>query len=337
MVDDNVPDLVWSEQCDSDCKSVPRKSYSRSRVWISLEAPEPDRPIIHNEITWRSPEVLQNTTQHDSRLIASRWRGASQDEHSSEIISDCHMVSIATQPTEFTLSLGTGLFPNQSVIPGMVQITGPSVPGRIVYMRPYDSLHLFVPQAILVECFEWRHGRRPPNRIALRDPLFVQDTVLQKIGTTLLSLADADDAYATLHADFLNLAIATRLLGQYGEVSHQASRTVAALPRWRLRRAVEFIDANLDSPVTLADLSRSVGLSRMHFASQFRAAIGLRPHEYVLRRRVEKAQEMLASTDDPIAELALAVGFSSQAHFTTVFKRFCGVTPARWRDRMSST
>ena len=70
----------------------------------------------------------------------------------------------------------------------------------------------------------------------------------------------------------------------------------------------------------------------MHFAAQFRAATGVRPHEYLVRRRIAKAQTMLATTEMPIAELALAVGFGSQAHFTVVFKRFSGLTPLRWRQ-----
>jgi AraC-like DNA-binding protein len=69
----------------------------------------------------------------------------------------------------------------------------------------------------------------------------------------------------------------------------------------------------------------------MHFASQFRAATNLRPHEFVLRRRVQRAEELLQNTSTPIVEVALMVGFQTQAHFTTTFKRFVGSTPNRWR------
>ena len=62
----------------------------------------------------------------------------------------------------------------------------------------------------------------------------------------------------------------------------------------------------------------------MHFASQFRAATNLRPHEFVLRRRVQRAGELLQNTTTPIVEIALAMGFQTQAHFTTIFKRFVG-------------
>ena len=69
----------------------------------------------------------------------------------------------------------------------------------------------------------------------------------------------------------------------------------------------------------------------MHFAAQFRVATGSRPHDFILRRRIERAQELLRDPSLALADIALCVGFQNQAHFTTVFKRFTGATPHRWR------
>jgi AraC-like DNA-binding protein len=103
------------------------------------------------------------------------------------------------------------------------------------------------------------------------------------------------------------------------------------LANWRLRRAVEYIDAHLSQPVTLADIASAAGLSRMHFAAQFKSATGLRPHEYLLRRRVERAQEALLSDGASVVDVALSVGFQSQPHFTTIFRRIVGQPPHAWR------
>jgi AraC-like DNA-binding protein len=65
----------------------------------------------------------------------------------------------------------------------------------------------------------------------------------------------------------------------------------------------------------------------MHFAAQFRATTGVRPHEYLLRRRIERAQEMLRGSKDPIVDVALQVGFQTQAHFTSTFRKFVGQPP----------
>jgi AraC-like DNA-binding protein len=71
----------------------------------------------------------------------------------------------------------------------------------------------------------------------------------------------------------------------------------------------------------------------MHFAAQFRVATGLRPHEFLLQRRVEHAQSLLLNSRMPLVEIALEAGFKTQAHFTTVFARLAGDTPNVWRQR----
>jgi AraC-like DNA-binding protein len=105
-----------------------------------------------------------------------------------------------------------------------------------------------------------------------------------------------------------------------------------ALPKWRLKRAFDYVEEHLAEPITLAELAASTGLTSMHFAGQFRAATGVRPHEYLLSRRIAHARELLATSQDTLVDIALGVGFQTQAHFTTVFKRFVGATPSRWRQ-----
>jgi AraC family transcriptional regulator len=99
----------------------------------------------------------------------------------------------------------------------------------------------------------------------------------------------------------------------------------------RLLRVLAYIDANIGEPITLANLAAAAGLSRMYFARQFRAATGIRPHEFVLRRRIDRAQQLLTATSDTLVDIGLSVGFQTQAHFTTVFKKIVGNTPRQWR------
>jgi AraC-like DNA-binding protein len=108
-------------------------------------------------------------------------------------------------------------------------------------------------------------------------------------------------------------------------------KPISALPKWRLKRVVEFVDARISEQITLADLAAAGGMSRMYFAGQFKVATGMRPHDYVLRKRIERAQELLLTTSEPLVEIALSVGFQTQAHFTTIFKKIVGNTPLRWR------
>jgi AraC-like DNA-binding protein len=130
-----------------------------------------------------------------------------------------------------------------------------------------------------------------------------------------------------------HLAVIMRWLGERLSAHSDASRklTSGGLTKWRLKRVLSYIDQHICEPITLATLAEVAGLSRMYFAAQFRAATGCRPHECVLRKRIQRAQQMLLETSEPLVNIALAIGFQSQAHFSTVFKRFAGLSPYQWR------
>ena len=142
------------------------------------------------------------------------------------------------------------------------------------------------------------------------------------------------DASHRLHSDCACDAIVARLVAQATEQTRPSTRRTASLPQWRLRRALDFIEANLAQPIGLADVAASTGLTRMHFAAQFRSTTGYSPHAYLLRRRIEHAQMLLRSSALSVLDVALSCGFGSHAHFTTVFGRMVGESPNSWRTRM---
>jgi AraC-like DNA-binding protein len=169
------------------------------------------------------------------------------------------------------------------------------------------------------------------------------DPVIRRLSDALAATERSDDRHTGVCADALRLAIVTRMLGLQSETELPPERTdklndgcterqMRALQKWRLKRVVEYVDHHLSGKITLLDLAAVAGLSRMHFASQFRAATGFRPHEYLLRRRIQRAEDLLRQSTMTLVEIALTVGFQTQAHFTTVFKRFVGDTPYQWRN-----
>lgn len=105
------------------------------------------------------------------------------------------------------------------------------------------------------------------------------------------------------------------------------------LPRWRLRRIDEYIDAHLAQPVRIGDLARVAGISEGHLHRCFREALGMTPLAYLQRRRVERAMQLLSRPQWSVQEVAWQVGFQSVAHFGRVFRRLVGVPPAAYRAR----
>jgi AraC-like DNA-binding protein len=98
-----------------------------------------------------------------------------------------------------------------------------------------------------------------------------------------------------------------------------------------MRRVQEYMKAHLGEGIDLAMLAGVAGLSMHHFARQFKHSIGVTPHHYLTRKRVERAQEMLAQTDLSLAEITYAVGFSDQGHLARHFRGLLGTTPREFR------
>ena len=107
------------------------------------------------------------------------------------------------------------------------------------------------------------------------------------------------------------------------------------LDRGRLNRTLALIEAKLGERIGLTELAAEVDLNVHHFAKAFRATTGSTPYQHITARRVSRARIMLETSDDEIADVALACGFSSQSHLTDQFRRRIGTTPARYRRAVS--
>jgi len=103
------------------------------------------------------------------------------------------------------------------------------------------------------------------------------------------------------------------------------------LPSALTRRTCEYIDSHLEERITLDDLAAMAGLSVDHFAHAFRESTGLPAHTYLVRRRIESAQQMLHDTEMPLSQIALAVGFSDYSHLARHFRRLTGMSPSTVR------
>ena len=103
------------------------------------------------------------------------------------------------------------------------------------------------------------------------------------------------------------------------------------LPRPRLRRVLDYIEAHLDQGLTLAELADVACLSPCHLSRSFKQEIGTGPQRYTVRRRVERAKALLRHSDASLASIAATVGFADQSHFTAAFRQEIGMTPGRFR------
>jgi len=307
-----------------------------------LSYPEPDADLapqriassIDAEDQWRCPRARpapshrQHGDVHVSRWTRNITTPLEVVNHGNE---SYHCIGLALKCTSLTFNHAGRRLIQGRMNAGVVQVTAPTVPVSAVFESSVDGLHLFASQQVLAECYEDMFQRPHAGDIVLGDPKLIRDPVLDRLGQALAVSETSDAALGKVFTESVSLAIVSRIVARQFTASNAQNREVAALPKWRMNRVIEYVDAHLSETIGLADIASSAGLTRMHFAAQFRRATGLRPHEYLLRRRIEHAQHLLLSSKHTVFDVALSCGFRSQAHFTTVFKRFVGETPYCWR------
>jgi AraC family transcriptional regulator len=127
-----------------------------------------------------------------------------------------------------------------------------------------------------------------------------------------------------------HMPFATRVVASIGSPSRPE------LPSWKSRRVKQYIETNLDRPIRNSELAEVARLSRSHFCRAFHNSTGNPPHEYVIRRRIERAQALMRSTRTPLTQIALDCGLVDQAHLARLFRRVVGVTPKAWRTAQLS-
>ena len=166
----------------------------------------------------------------------------------------------------------------------------------------------------------------------MRRLLLPQDAVLRQALLTLSScIPSSNDDLG--RADAAARRLILRIVELNGGGTPDWHDDASVFDHRTLRQSVEYIDAHLQIAPSLSELGMRVGLSPSHYAKKFRQSTGLSLHRFVNRRRILAAMESLKKQAEPVAHVALDLGFSSQAHFTHVFSSLTGMTPAKYRKQ----
>lgn len=304
----------------------PQRAASGSALQTAGSGCDTTQPGLYSERSWRSLTVADGCTPIDADILVSRWVDPRSSRRCEKAVSasDRHVIGVAVKATRLKLARGPHTVFNGIMPAGTMHITGPSQLLTAEFHAPCDFIHFHVSNDCLRNNQNAAHA--DPSRLPDLNDLLIRDPLAESLCRTLIERSGADDwRYAQSVGQTLVVHIARM---------ERPQSQINALPKWRLKRVQEYVGAHLDEPLCLADMAAVAGLSRMHFAAQFRAATGYRPHEYLLHQRVESAKEILSNTAMPLAQVAVALGFQAQAHFSTVFKRLTGETPGRWRSNV---
>jgi AraC family transcriptional regulator len=204
-------------------------------------------------------------------------------------------------------------------------------PGDVHRLRRYESL---VP---IFSSFATHSQTSDSVRRVSTDAL--RDAVIELIHAVNSVLnEELESAVGSVQRSAALLQVNTRLPEFTSSTRIASPIARGGLAPWQTRLVRTHIDTHLDDNLRTKDLARLVQLSSFHFCRVFRVSFGHSPHAYVTRRRVERAQGLILTTGRTLGQIALDCGFADQAHFTKIFRRFCGESPGEWRrTRMGGT
>jgi|AraplaDrversion2_2_1032049.scaffolds.fasta_scaffold08572_3 AraC family transcriptional regulator len=200
------------------------------------------------------------------------------------------------------------------------------------WAKPADRLNAFT-----VVCFDpavmEEEVQAEFSGAVARPGLYFKDDVL---GATMRKLArvmpDSQMPASRIYAETLGLTAALEMF-RVAVARYRPNHGVGQLSRSQREMVRSYVEENLSKDMGLDELAALCGLSRYHFSRAFKETFSEPPYQYVTRRRIEEARDMLVETKLPVADIAVACGFKGASQFGRAFRLAVGTTPLAFRRR----
>ena len=202
---------------------------------------------------------------------------------------------------------------------------------RVEWDGPTDRVMVSIEHAIITNALEETAGH---NDVELQQSFEMRD---RHIASLILALrADSEDGSPAghLYGESLVTALAVYLQKRNAVFRPRTTQFRGGMPTVRLKRVLEFIEANLGEDISLSALAGVASMGPHYFSDLFKQSTGLSPHQYVLRRKMERAKEHLQNLRISVVEVSAILGFADQSYFTKVFRRAVGATPTEFRANL---
>jgi len=212
--------------------------------------------------------------------------------------------------------------------PGSLILLPPGTRDRLEWRRPSKRLILSVKNNGLADLAQELGAVRTPE---FEEHWSLFDPTLGNVVTEMGNEAQRNWPLGTLYADLLVMGLETQLLRRHSTVHIQKRTFQGGLTMPRLRRAMEYMNANLAEDLGLEKIAQELNLSSYHFAREFRSSTGQTPYQYLLDQRMAKARNLLRTTKWPVQYVSALTGFRSSVNFVRTFRQRVGQTPDAWR------
>ena len=163
----------------------------------------------------------------------------------------------------------------------------------------------------------------------------IDDPVIQQLALALKTEIQTGCLSGKLYGESLGVAIAARLARNYAVSKPALELKTSGLSQSQLERVLDYMKANLTQDLSILDLATLTSLSESYFSRSFKQSVGVSPYQYLMRQRVERAEQLLKQGAISISDVALDCGFANQTHLTKVFRQITGTTPKAYQKRWS--
>jgi AraC family transcriptional regulator len=263
-------------------------------------------------------------------VSAAIWSGQKDGptEYRRAALADFHVLSVRLGTQRVERWHDGERISDEDPRPGASTLLRAGVTSRLVVYGAFRSFQFFLPTS-LVEHNASVMGVESRILERLRPGMFY-DAAIDHLGAKAVLEIEENGPGSALQLDAIGAILCVHLLRR--AAGAQAYRPwQGGLTGWQVRRIKDCIAARLHENPSLASLAREVGLSQYHFVRAFKQSTGQSPHQYLLRCRLERAKEMLARTDDSIADIAARVGYDDPTQLARLFRMELDITPSAYR------
>lgn len=284
---------------------------------------QPTRELVTEALS-HFPVLTSSDTDWDGMYLA--YDRIMQPGKTQEIVTPQYSVLIFTETPELVIS--------RRNIAGEIQKEEIQVADVVII--PANATHQVqwsAPGAWIMLGFEPRVFERALyetvdfDNIEITTHFAQSDLLIHQLGLQLKKEVETGGLGGRLYADAIANLMAVHLFSNYATTNPEIKTYTDGLPIYKLKRVKEYIEEHLRRSLSLDELAQVTNMSVGHFSRLFKQSTGYTPHQYLIRRRVKRAKELLRHKQFSIADVAYQVGFANQGHLNYHFKRCTGITP----------
>jgi AraC family transcriptional regulator len=279
--------------------------------------------------------VAQGSNRTD--VCAALWCNSEgqQLEVFAEGNPDYHIACLQMVPSDIEFYVDDKLRYDGKYIPGNFTFINAGGTPRALFRGQLACMHIYIPPSLLCDIADAEWGGSAANDLSFIDTVGATSPALMRVGQELLTEMRGDASLSRLRTDALGLETAVQMLRHHSNLGRDAKSMRGdirgGLAPWQVRRVKEVMMADLAADQSLGALAAQVGLSPFHFARAFKKSVGIPPHAYQVRLRLEHAEALLLGTARSVTEIAMIVGYESSQALARAFHRTRGCTPSDFR------